>query len=127
VNPHLLTKKKRKSTPSPSQKEMMDSTVGRFECHCLLPNKNINGNRQIRCYVCSLLEKPRKTTTSCVQCGKGFHIECFAAYHHTNGLDESTKALKTIITSVEEMNNKRGKVVRKRKSERISSLKELKI
>jgi len=28
---------------------------------------------------------------------------------------------------VEEMNNKQGKVVRKRKSERISSLKELKI
>ena len=80
-------------TSSSSQKEMMDSTVGKYECHVLLPNKSVNGNRQLRCYVCELLDKPRyKTTTSCVQCGKGFHMECFAAYHHANALDESNKA-----------------------------------
>ena len=60
--------------------------------------KSVNGNRQLRCYVCELLDKPwYKTTTSCVQCGKGFHVECFAAYHHANALDESNKALKKLL------------------------------
>jgi len=36
VDPLLLAKKKRQSTSSSSQKEMMDSTVGKYECHVLL-------------------------------------------------------------------------------------------
>jgi hypothetical protein len=57
-----------------------------------IPHKE---NQQLQCYVCSMAHfhhrhSPRQslhrrtnsqTTMGCKQCGKGFHLECFAYYH----------------------------------------------
>ena len=63
--------------------QMMCRTVGTSKHHVLMQNKMVNGSNQVACYLCSLILNQRKNSKyGCVQCGKGFHVDCFAAYHN---------------------------------------------
>jgi hypothetical protein len=42
----------------------------------------------IHCFLCLAYGLPKKTIYSCVQCRKGFHITCFAAFHHPELVEE---------------------------------------
>ena len=61
---------------------------------------------------------------SCIECKKGYHIQCFAIFHH-KGLFENVSdiALKKVIEKMDGY----GKAVRKRKSASICSLKDIKL
>jgi hypothetical protein len=41
--------------------------------------------------------KELKTSYSCVQCKKGFHVNCFMAFHYRGALSTSRKALLNVI------------------------------
>lgn len=71
----------------------------------LLENK---GKKYANCFLCMLRWKidsetkekwiPKlRTIYGCTECKKGFHVNCFSAYHHEGALKGDTKALMDII------------------------------
>ena len=128
MTPHLKQKFNTQTNSTETGNRQMEITVGRHEHHILLPNKEINGRKALSCHLCNLIHgttNKRKPVFGCVQCGKGFHVECFAAYHHRHALNGRSSALRTIINSIENINEDNGKKTRKRKSDRISSMEDL--
>jgi len=71
-----------------------------------------------------MLKKKRQSVYGCLQCAKGYHVECFAAYHHRHVLTGRSETLQTIINAVEGVGERK---VRKRKSNRLSSMEDLKL
>ena len=60
--------------------------------------------KSVVCYLCHLrggVKKPR-VTFGCWICGKGFHVNCFAAYHYAGMLHADTKAKMDVLNSREE-------------------------
>ena len=128
VTPHLKQKFNTQTNSTETGNRQMEITVGRHEHHILLPNKKIIGRKALSCHLCNLIHgttNKRKSVFGCVQCSKGFHVECFAAYHHRHALNGRSSALRTIINSIENINEDNGKKTRKRKSDRISSMEDL--
>lgn len=83
--------------------------------HFLLKNKN---GEMMQCFVCMILSGKRlRSAYSCVECGKGYHVDCFTALHFQNALSENrvlqNKILKALNTS---------KTIRGRKSNCINNL-----
>ena len=80
--------------------------------HMLVENK---GRKDINCHLCLYLKKKRRTIYGCVQCKKGFHVNCFTAYHCTGALPTQTKALMTMVLRTESCEprakNKKSKYV----------------
>ena len=66
--------------------------------HMLVENK---GRKDINFHLCLYLKKKRRTIYGCVQCKKGFHVNCFTAYHCTGALPVQTKALMTMVLRTE--------------------------
>lgn len=73
--------------------------------HMSLENK---GKKDANCFLCMLRWKidsetkekwiPKlRTIYGCTECKKGFHVNCFSAYHHEGALKGDTKALMDII------------------------------
>lgn len=64
--------------------------------HILLPTKN---KQRLQCYLCKIVDsnKQRKSGFCCTECGVGFHVECFAAFHHTEEMQEHKPALHCLI------------------------------
>ena len=62
--------------------------------HILVQNM-VNKSGQItdlNCYLCSLIKKQKlRTNYGCAFCRKGFHVNCFAAFHHQDKLNSSTR------------------------------------
>ena len=103
--------------------QMMCRTVGTSEHHVLMQNKMVNGSNQVACYLCSLILNQRKNSKyGCVQCGKGFHVDCFAAYHNQHALNGQGNAIRGIIITLKDVRSHQGKGTRKRKSNKINSL-----
>src|SRR5687767_6064137 len=68
--------------------------------HMLVPNKKRQSGRiaDIKCYLCLVVKsKRRKTTYSCTGCMKGFHVNCFSAFHFQNALQGNSKNLVNIM------------------------------
>ena len=112
------------STSTSTVNEVMEATVGSLQQHILLPNKMVNNNNSISCHLCNMLKKKRQSVFGCLQCGKGFHVECFAAYHHRHALTGRTETLHTIINAVEGVGER---LARKRKSDRLSSWRKVQV
>ena len=71
------------------------------ETHMLvenLPRKTGNGKPQdIDCYLCRKMGKEMKTIYSCIQCQKGFHVNCFTAFHYRGVLSRKHNALLDVV------------------------------
>jgi len=71
------------------------------ETHMLvenLPRKTGNGKPQdIDCYLCRKMGKEMKTIYSCIQCRKGFHVNCFTAFHYRGVLSRKHNALLDVV------------------------------
>lgn len=66
--------------------------------HILMPNL---GRARILCRLCSKRGLKTRPRYGCVQCRLGFHVECFAVFHHperyiTNSSDSERDALDVI-------------------------------
>ena len=126
-------KKKEKSTPKTSPavaNGVLGSTTGTV--HMLLENKE---KQDENCFLCMLRWKndpdtgekwvPKlRTIYGCCDCKKGFHVNCFAAFHHEGALKGDTRALMDIImrTSSERIQKGMSKVCK-----RVSNLSDLKL
>ena len=123
VSPFLKDKKSKTKVRC----ENVDEYDGSY---ILLPNKNINRSDRVTCCLCTLLygkENPRTARYGCVTCGKGFHVECFAAYHHKDKLTGKTKHLKHVIETLEDSSKSKDLFSRKRKSDKISTMEDMKL
>ena len=83
--------------------------------HYMLKNKN---GQMMQCFVCKILSGKRlRSAYSCVECGKGYHVDCFTAIHFQHALSQNrvlqNKLLKALNAS---------KAIRGRKSNNISTL-----
>jgi len=80
----------------------IDSTLGTMDGpHMLvenLPRKSNNKRPQdIDCYLCRRMNRELKTIYSCIQCKKGFHVNCFTAFHYRGVLSTRHSALLDIV------------------------------
>jgi len=66
--------------------------------HMLIENMNRAG---INCYFCLFRGIKKKTIYGCVKCKKGFHVNCYTAYHCQGALQGDAKALSAILMSCE--------------------------
>ena len=99
--------------------------VGRQNEHILLENKYIKGDNRVSCHLCTLLGKGIcRTHYGCMHCQKGFHVNCFALYHQRWALRQGSPSIIKIIDAMEEPQKN---VSRKRNSEKISSIEDIKV
>ena len=112
VLPHRDQRNKRKRevhapfvspvVPSPSL------TIGCIECpHALVKNRIGSKSRrtELNCHLCMILHnKKKKTLYGCTGCHKGFHVECFTAYHFRYALDGNVLALVDMAVKTEQNN-----------------------
>jgi hypothetical protein len=80
----------------------IDSTLGTMDGpHMLvenLPRRSNNKRPQdIDCYLCRRMNRELKTIYSCIQCKKGFHVNCFTAFHYRGVLSTRHSALLDIV------------------------------
>ena len=68
----------------------------KMSSHILLENV---GKADILCYHCNIIydSKQRFTIYGCVQCRRGFHIDCFSMYHFQSALNEHKPVLQKLI------------------------------
>lgn len=76
----------------------IEGTLGSIEeSHMLVQNlrraKNPKQIQDVDCFLCRKLGYELKTVYSCTQCGKGFHVNCFTAFHYRGALSTSRQAL----------------------------------
>ena len=79
--------------------------------HMLIENID---KRDLQCYFCSLQGKRSRSIYGCVACKKGYHVNCFTAYHCGGALSAHSKELiQTIVQTGEssERKNKKSKYV----------------
>jgi hypothetical protein len=65
--------------------------------HKILENVN---RKSMLCYLCNIMTEDSKEKTSiysCIQCCKGFHVNCFTLYHSREALKVHRPLLRTII------------------------------
>jgi len=58
---------------------------------------NPNRIQDIDCFLCRKLGKELKTIYSCLQCKKGFHVNCFTAFHYCGALSTSRRAVLQVV------------------------------
>jgi len=82
--------------------QTIEQTMGVIdEAHMLVENlpRRVDPTQpqDIDCYLCRQMGKELKTSYSCVNCGKGFHVNCFTAYHYRGAMNASRTALLDVI------------------------------
>ena len=100
-----------------------------LRCHILYPTLELNGNKQLNCHLCKLIygkTKKLRSIYDCIQCSKGFHVSCFATFHRRYELVGRTARIRNIINAAETVHENQGNT-RKRGSDKISSMKQLKL
>ncbi len=67
-----------------------------------LPRKKYPSKPQdIECFLCRQMGHELKTIYSCLQCQKGFHVNCFTAFHFRGALSTSHKTLIELVVKSE--------------------------
>ena len=71
-----------------------------LETHMLLPTKN---KQCLICHLCKMIDNihQRKCGFCCIDCGLGYHVECFTAFHHQSHLEEKRSGLHKVIVDSE--------------------------
>jgi hypothetical protein len=94
VTPHRNDRKR----PLPSDENGMapiDEVLGSIDhLHMLIENIN---KADIHCFFCLLENRKRKTIYGCVKCKKGYHVNCFTAYHCAGALTGDAAVLASMI------------------------------
>ena len=89
--------------------------------HMLIENKDKN---DIHCYFCLMRGIKKKTIYGCVTCAKGFHVNCFTAYHCQGALEGDAKALADMIMNTDPYDLPRGY---NKVSKHIGTMKDMKL
>lgn len=81
--------------------------------HYLL--KNLNGE-PIQCFVCKLVSgRQVRSTYSCVECQRGYHVDCFTAFHFRHSMRDNlelqTKIMKALSTNTGSIRARKSKYV----------------
>ena len=87
--------RKRKNGPDDgSNRIVVEEVLGSNNPHMLIENKD---KKDINCFFCLFQGKKMKTIYGCVKRQKGFHVNCYTAYHCEGALEGHTKTLSTMI------------------------------
>jgi hypothetical protein len=62
------------------------------------------GKKDTLCHFCNLRGVPKFTIYGCVECKKGYHVNCFTAYHCAGALTGEAKILSEMIIQSENDN-----------------------
>jgi hypothetical protein len=69
----------------------------------------------INCYFCMFCGIKKKTIYGCIKCQKGFHVNCYTAYHCQGALQGDAKVLSAMLMSCDKnlprASNKKSKHV----------------
>ena len=92
-----------------------------LENHILLPCKY---KHQPQCYLCKVVDNSiqQKTGFCCSKCQVGFHMQCFAAYHHCDALQHDHPVLAQVADESLQAYTREFK-----KPKSMSSMKDLKL
>ena len=66
--------------------------------HYLLKNKD---NKDIGCFFCRQFGQRKRTRYSCAECGRGYHVNCFTAFHYEHAMDTHKDLLCGVIETIE--------------------------
>ena len=91
------TSGRRRGRPCRNENVTITNTLGSIEeAHMLVQNipraKKPSHIQDVDCFLCRKMGKELKTIYSCMQCGKGFHVNCFTAFHYRGALSSSRQA-----------------------------------
>lgn len=69
--------------------------------HILTPNSTAYSDGWLKCMLCSIRGRQNRARWGCVACQRGFHVECFAAYHFQDVFkSSSTPSVRTALDLV---------------------------
>ena len=95
-----------------TERTTIEEAVGTIDnTHMLVENlgrknvskKPINEKPQdIDCYLCRKMGLELKTIYSCIKCRKGFHVNCFTAFHFRGALSTCHKALLEVVLQADD-------------------------
>ncbi|POM81448.1 LOW QUALITY PROTEIN: Hypothetical protein PHPALM_576 [Phytophthora palmivora] len=84
-----------------SQRETIDEVVGSvISMHIITPNSTRNSSGKLKCYLCSLRGISKKSKYGCSKCERGFHVECFSAFHYQDVFKPRSPALRDALEAV---------------------------
>jgi len=77
--------------------------------------------RPLECYLCRLLLKETgtdvggppavgKSIYGCTKCGKGFHVDCYSAFHFRSAMQKNPTVLNNVVSALEREQHVRDKV-----------------
>ncbi|POM78669.1 Hypothetical protein PHPALM_3774 [Phytophthora palmivora] len=80
------------------QRETIDEGVGAVtSLHITTPNSTRNSSGKLKCYLCSLRGISKKSKYGCTKCERGFHVECFSAFHYQDAFKARSPALRETL------------------------------
>ncbi|GMF54288.1 unnamed protein product [Phytophthora fragariaefolia] len=83
------------------QRESSEDIVGAdTSLHIVTPNSTEHSNGKPKCYLCSLRGLSKKSAYGCTKCERGFHVECFSAFHYQDVFRARSPALRTALDAV---------------------------
>ena len=102
VADHLQSKKRKApaveaNTEQINEEEDIERLGKILSSHELLENID---KKTTQCHLCNIMSNGKKRKSSiysCVQCGKGFHVNCFTFYHSREKLKKNRPVLHAII------------------------------
>jgi hypothetical protein len=83
------------------QREALEDVVGAdSSLHIITPNSTTNSNGKLACYLCSLRGLSKKSRYGCTKCERGFHVECFSAFHYQDVFKARSPALRQALDAI---------------------------
>ena len=115
VMPHRRCMLRAVPTTNPTPIQIPEHVIGGIsdaDGHMLIENI---GKAGIHCHFCLMSGEKRKTIYGCTKCGRGFHVNCYTAYHFQGALKSDASAIASMILRLEGSKirgiNKRSKYV----------------
>lgn len=88
---------RRKHQAAP-QRETVQAIVGADTSqHILTPNSTKHSKAKLTCYLCSLRGLPKMSKYGCTACLRGYHVECFAAFHYRNAFTSESLTIRSAL------------------------------
>lgn len=98
VLPYRSSRKRPRDTSAMSN-HVLESNIGRIEDpHMLTTNIGKTG---IHCHLCLMRNEKFKTIYGCIKCKRGFHVNCYSAYHFQGAMRGDAKAIVLMVKQSE--------------------------
>ncbi|EGZ10404.1 hypothetical protein PHYSODRAFT_518952 [Phytophthora sojae] len=79
----------------------LDEAVGSVDSlHIITPNSTEHSNGKLTCYLCSLRGMAKKAKYGCTKCERGFHVECFRAFHYEGAFRSNAPQLQDALEAI---------------------------